>query len=207
MDDRPNLREFLNEVSSFQEDEAPAAPAKAAGPAPTAIGDVVEIAGSGSQIRMDARSRRRAAVPRRSLDRHVGPGRQPDQDSRRQQLADRQRPHAARADDAGELVAHVDFLGEGTRDSAGKMTNFRRGVTRYPIPGAEVFPVTHRGHALDLRRERRAAYRDRHRLSDRRHPRRALRRPDARQAFRGAGIDRYRQVDQRLADPSPHLAS
>src|SRR5438270_13613137 len=54
MDDRPNLREFLNEVSSFQEDEAAAAPAKAVGPAPGAIGTVVEIAGSGSQIRLDA---------------------------------------------------------------------------------------------------------------------------------------------------------
>src|SRR5258708_30531824 len=54
MDDRPNLREFLNEVSSFQEDEAAATPAKAAGPAPGAIGTVVEIAGSGSQIRLDA---------------------------------------------------------------------------------------------------------------------------------------------------------
>ena len=27
------------------------------------------------------------------------------------------------------------------------MSNFRRGVTRYPIPGAEVLPVTHRGPA------------------------------------------------------------
>ena len=33
-------------------------------------------------------------------------------------------------------------LGEGTRDSSGKMTNFRRGVTRYPIPGADVLPVS-----------------------------------------------------------------
>jgi hypothetical protein len=47
-----------------------------------------------------------------------------------------------RAGEPGELIAHVDFLGEGTRDSAGKMSNFRRGVTRYPIPGAEVLAVT-----------------------------------------------------------------
>ena len=47
-----------------------------------------------------------------------------------------------KAGDAGELIAYVDFLGEGTRDSTGRMTNFRRGVTRYPIPGAEVLPVT-----------------------------------------------------------------
>src|SRR5205085_1931401 len=47
-----------------------------------------------------------------------------------------------KADSSGEVVAHVDFLGEGTRDASGKMSTFRRGVTRYPIPGAEVHPVT-----------------------------------------------------------------
>jgi hypothetical protein len=46
------------------------------------------------------------------------------------------------ADDNGGISAHVDFLGEGTRDSSGKMSHFRRGVTRYPIPGCEVHPVT-----------------------------------------------------------------
>src|SRR3982750_117695 len=53
MDDRPNLREFINEVSNFT-DEAPASKSPSAGTAPGAIGQVVEIAGSGSQIRMDA---------------------------------------------------------------------------------------------------------------------------------------------------------
>ena len=110
-----------------------------------------------------------------------------------------------RAGEAGELVAHVDFLGEGSRDAAGKMSNFRRGVTRYPIPGAEVLAGDDRGHARDLRGKRRAAYRDRHRLSDRRHPRRTLRRPDAGEAFRGPRLDRYRQVDLGLAHSSPHL--
>ena len=42
------------------------------------------------------------------------------------------------ATDNGEIVAEVDFLGEGTRHSSGRMSNFRRGVTRYPIPGALV---------------------------------------------------------------------
>ena len=54
MDEQPNLREFLNEVSSFSEDEAaPAAPKKSAPAKLDAIGQVVEIAGSGSQIRMN----------------------------------------------------------------------------------------------------------------------------------------------------------
>jgi uncharacterized protein len=34
------------------------------------------------------------------------------------------------------------------------VSNFRRGVTRYPIPGAEVLAGHHRGSARDLRRRR-----------------------------------------------------
>ncbi|MEA3081474.1 MAG: hypothetical protein QOD54_1142 [Sphingomonadales bacterium] len=141
MDDRPNLREFLNEVSSFQEDEAPAAPAKPAGPAPSAIGTVVEIAGSGSQIRMDAAivaAMQSHADPSVAMSGQVG--------SQIKTVVGSSwliaNVRTLKAGEPGELIAHVDFLGEGTRDSAGRMTNFRRGVTRYPIPGAEVLPVS-----------------------------------------------------------------
>ena len=50
MDEQPNLREFLNEVSSFSEDASSPAPAKSSPGKLAAIGAVVEIAGSGSQI-------------------------------------------------------------------------------------------------------------------------------------------------------------
>ena len=53
MDEQPNLREFINEVSNFAEEAPSSAPAsKSAALDP--IGEVVEIAGSGSQIRMNA---------------------------------------------------------------------------------------------------------------------------------------------------------
>jgi DNA helicase HerA-like ATPase len=44
---------------------------------------------------------------------------------------------------AGEqIVATVDFLGEGDEERlTGKLYNFRRGVTRYPMPGSEVYPA------------------------------------------------------------------
>src|SRR5438067_9120415 len=141
MDDRPNLREFLNEVSSFQEEEVAAAPAKAAGPAPAAMGVVVEIAGSGSQVRLDAatvaglQSHKDASI---SMSGQVG--------SQVKTIVGNSwliaNVRTLRAGEAGELVAHVDFLGEGTRAANGKMGNFRRGVTRYPIPGSPVFPVS-----------------------------------------------------------------
>ena len=142
MDDQPNLREFINEVSSFTDEGAPAAAgAKVASPTLAPIGTVVEIAGSGSQIRLDA-----ATVA--GLQSHKDPsvamsgqvGSQVKTVVGNSWLIANVR--TLRVGDAGELVAHVDFLGEGTRDSAGHMTNFRRGVTRYPIPGAAVLPVT-----------------------------------------------------------------
>ena len=41
------------------------------------------------------------------------------------------------------ILAQVDFLGEGDEERlTGKIYNFRRGVTRYPVPGSEVFAVS-----------------------------------------------------------------
>src|SRR3546814_882318 len=43
----------------------------------------------------------------------------------------------------GLIVALVDFLGEGDEEKiTGRIHNFRRGVTRYPIPGAQVYAAT-----------------------------------------------------------------
>src|SRR5438874_9248546 len=140
MDDRPNLSEFLNEVSSFSE-ETPAAKTVSTGSPLGAIGEVVEIAGSGSQIRMDP-----AAL--HAIQSHKDPsiamsgqvGSQVKMIVGANWLIANVR--TMRAGEGGEVVAHVDYLGEGTRDGSGKMTNFRRGVTRYPIPGATVLPVS-----------------------------------------------------------------
>ncbi len=190
MDEQPNLREFLNEVSNFADEGNASVPAAAPGGVEP-IGEVFEIAGSGSQIRMNAanlmalQGHKDASV---ALSGQVG--------SQIKMMVGNSwllaNVRTLRAGDNGELVAHVDFLGEGARDSSGKLSNFRRGVTRYPIPGCPVLPVNTAGPARHLRRQRGAAYRDRNGLSDRRHPRRALRRSDAGQALRGAGIDRYR---------------
>ena len=108
------------------------------------IGFVMEIAGSGSQITLEA--------------------------SRLTELADHQDPSIAMAgqvgsqikirvnntwllasirtqrmheNDHGVIMAAVDFLGEGDEEKlTGKIYNFRRGVTRYPVPGAQVYAVS-----------------------------------------------------------------
>ena len=44
---------------------------------------------------------------------------------------------------AGEdYTAEIDFLGEGDEERlTGRIYNFRRGVTSFPLPGMQVFPV------------------------------------------------------------------
>jgi hypothetical protein len=140
MDDQPNLREFLNEVSNFTEEATPA-PAASAPVQIGPVGDVVEIAGSGSQIRMNASALvalQSHSDPSVAMSGQVG--------SQVKMVVDNAwliaNVRTLRASDNGELVAHVDFLGEGSRDASGRLSHFRRGVTRYPIPGCEVMPVT-----------------------------------------------------------------
>ncbi|OWK31814.1 ATP-binding protein [Sphingomonas mucosissima] len=49
---------------------------------------------------------------------------------------------------SGRIVASIDFLGEGDEEKlTGRLYQFRRGVTRYPAPGAEVYPIS----SADLR--------------------------------------------------------
>ena len=41
------------------------------------------------------------------------------------------------------VIAEIDFLGEGDEhEQTGKLINFRRGITSYPVPGGQVFPVS-----------------------------------------------------------------
>lgn len=46
-------------------------------------------------------------------------------------------------DDGSNLIAEVDLMGEGYEPEPGQgLRGFRRGVTRYPLPGSPVHPVT-----------------------------------------------------------------
>ncbi len=113
------------------------------------IGSVMEIAGAGSQITLDA-ARLNDLVdhddPSIAMAGQVG-----------SQIKIRvggtwllasirtQRMHET---ENGVIMAAVDFLGEGDEEKlTGKIYNFRRGVTRYPVPGAQVFAVS----SLDMK--------------------------------------------------------
>jgi hypothetical protein len=144
MNDQPNLRQFVDEVQSFSDEGAEGAKAAAPAAKPQQlppIGKVLEIAGSGSQICLDSKaltalqSNKDPAV---QMSGQVG--------SQVKMVVGSNwliaNVRTMRADESGEVIANVDFLGEGTRDSAGRMSNFRRGVTRYPIPGCDVHAVS-----------------------------------------------------------------
>jgi DNA helicase HerA-like ATPase len=131
-------------------------PVAAPAPAPAAsrvakdpIGMVLEIAGSGSRIALDLGRLEECgadADPSVALAGQVGSqikirvGNAWLLASVRTQRSDESVP--------GGIVANIDFLGEGDEEKlTGKIYKFRRGVTRYPIPGALIYPAT----SADLR--------------------------------------------------------
>ena len=143
MNEQPNLQQFVEHLSSFS-DETPQTGTAVPNPARTvpAIGTVQEIAGSGSRVTMDA-------VQLHALLDHKDPsiamagqvGSQVKMKVANSWLIANVRTLRA-GDDDKTVVANVDFLGEGQNASGGRMVNFRRGVTRYPIPGTTIYPVT-----------------------------------------------------------------
>ena len=117
MNDQPNLREFLDEVSSFSEETARRASAGDAG--------ARRCRRSARSSKSPARARGSAWTPPRcaALQTHPDPsvamsgqvGSQVKMTVGNSWLIANVR--TLRADDDGEVIAHVDFLGEGSRDA------------------------------------------------------------------------------------------
>jgi DNA helicase HerA-like ATPase len=106
------------------------------------IGHVTEISGGGAKIQIEGQRLRDLIVdpdPSVALSGQVG-----------SQIKLEVGKHWLLANvrnlrtDGGDLVvADIDFLGEGDEhEQSGKLINFKRGITSYPIPGNRVFPVT-----------------------------------------------------------------
>jgi hypothetical protein len=142
MTDQPNLKQFLDEMGSFTDEAGvEGAEAKKSASALPPIGHVVEIAGSGSQVRLDA-----AALSALSSHKDLSVAMSGQVGSQVKMIVGSSwliaNVRTMRADADTEISAHVDFLGEGDRDSSGRLGNFRRGVTKFPIPGCQVHAVT-----------------------------------------------------------------
>ncbi len=175
------------------------------------IGVVLEIAGSGSQIALDLQRLNECAEdadPSIALAGQVG-----SQIKIRVGdgwlLANVRNQRQDRRADGGIIVANIDFLGEGDEERltgthpqlpprCDALSDPRRdGLSRdQPTTCGRSTPAT-AAPAIEIG----TVY------PDQRYPRRPLYRCDAGQAFRAARLDRYRQIDQRRADPAPHLRS
>ncbi len=108
------------------------------------IGEVVEIAGSSSQVLLDA-SRLQALIdhsdPSVSMAGQVGSQVKIRMGNR--WLVANVRTQRMHQREAGLIVCQIDFLGEGEEEKlTGRIFNFRRGVTRYPVPGTPLYAMT-----------------------------------------------------------------
>jgi len=108
------------------------------------IGVVLEISGAGSQIALDLQ---RLNECMEDEDRSIALAGQVGSQIKirvgdawllanvRDQRKDRRAQNG--------IIAHIDFLGEGSEEKlTGRIHGFKRGVTRYPVPGALVYPAT-----------------------------------------------------------------
>jgi DNA helicase HerA-like ATPase len=128
----------------------------AGGSASGAMGVVFQIAGSSSQILIDARGLSAfASDPDQSIRMAGQVGSQVKMRVGGVWLVANIRAVTLDRRDPNIIVADIDFLGEGDERAGGHISGFRRGITRYPIPGTEIFPVSsadmHQIYAADDR--------------------------------------------------------
>lgn len=108
------------------------------------IGRVTEIAGSGSRIAVDAAMLDQVrSDPDPTLAMAGQVGSQVKIRVGDSWLVANIRTLAANADDDKSVDAYIDFLGEGiVVEGTNRVKGFRRGVTRFPIPGSPVMAVS-----------------------------------------------------------------
>ncbi len=108
------------------------------------IGYVVEIAGAGSSVLLDAEMLTKLSEHSDSSIAMAGQvGSQVKIRVGDSWLLASIRTQKLEDDQSGAINAKIDFLGEGEEEKlTGRIYKFRRGVTRYPVPGSQVYAVT-----------------------------------------------------------------
>ncbi|WP_294055474.1 DUF87 domain-containing protein [Sphingomonas sp.] len=109
-----------------------------------AIGTVLEIAGSSSQVILDGTALAQlSGNPDPTLANSGQVGSQVKMRVGSTWLIANVRSLKLLGDGSERIAALIDFLGEGDEEKlTGKLYKFRRGVTRYPTPGCAVYPVS-----------------------------------------------------------------
>jgi uncharacterized protein len=129
----------LNTPSDF----AAGAAGTSAGGTPATIGRVREIAGGVGLCRLETSALRALAGHADASVRMAGQvGSQVKIKVGEWWLLGNVRDLKADEQDDSRILARIDFLGEGAEAPDGSLTDFRRGVTCYPVPGDVVHPVT-----------------------------------------------------------------
>ncbi len=124
-------------------DLASTASGTAGGAAAAAVGIMSEIAGGAGTCRFDVAALRRLAERADPGARAAGQvGSQVKVRVGSGWLLGNVRDLRTCERDDGQVVARIDFLGEGLEGTDGSLADFRRGVTRYPMPGDAVYPVS-----------------------------------------------------------------
>ncbi|WP_294090868.1 DUF87 domain-containing protein [Sphingomonas sp.] len=108
------------------------------------IGMVFEVAGSSSQVLLDARAMDALGSSADPVVAAAGQvGSQVKMRVGHCWLIANVRTLRLMEGQGDRIIAAIDFLGEGDEEKlTGKLYRFRRGVTRYPTPGTPVFPVS-----------------------------------------------------------------
>jgi len=107
------------------------------------IGRVVQISGGGASIQMEGKRLREIGIdPDPSVAMSGQVGSQIKLESGNKWLLANVRTLVMNDAEGAIVTAEIDFLGEGDEDRNGKLNNFKRGITGYPIPGNLVYPVT-----------------------------------------------------------------
>jgi uncharacterized protein len=111
--------------------------------APTDIGQIVEIGGGTARIMLDAAKLARLHAAGEGATAQAGEvGSQVKLQASGLWLVANIRSLRLDSANPGLIDAEIDFLGEGRAcPRTGAMLDFRRGVTRYPIPGALIYPT------------------------------------------------------------------
>src|SRR5437868_10640213 len=130
MTEQNNLKQFLDQMSSFSDDDRAATTGASAPPAPgahgAAIGKVLEIAGSGSRVVMDPA---RLAANMDDADPSIAMSGQVGSQVKVKVAGSWliANVRTLKADEqSGAVIANVDFLGEGSENARGQLVNFRR---------------------------------------------------------------------------------
>ena len=139
------MTDFAGEHPPGRSSDAPAAASDAVARAmDEPIGKVIEVAGSGSRIELDSHTLRRlAAVPDPCVAMAGQVGSLIKMQVGSHWIVANVRDLKLDVADSDRILAHIDFLGEGNEARlTGKLSQFRRGITRFPVPGCKIFPVS-----------------------------------------------------------------